>query len=146
MKLNKAISPILATVILIAVTLVIAIGVIGWVMGIWGTFGATETIQVYPDSYINATTELLVLHVKNTGTASAVIYRVEIVGLNTVTSGFTYSTSTGGTPTSVGEVTVAPGQEAYITVTAVNPIPGTSYQVKIYTRAGNVYSVNVQAR
>ncbi|MEM2659536.1 MAG: archaellin/type IV pilin N-terminal domain-containing protein, partial [Zestosphaera sp.] len=44
MKLNKAISPILATVILIAVTLVIAIGVIGWIMGIWGSFGATETL------------------------------------------------------------------------------------------------------
>lgn len=147
MKLNKAISPILATVILIAVTLVIAIGVIGWIMGIWGSFGATETLQVYPDSFINATanTKILILHVKNTGSATAVIYRIEIVGLHTVTSGFGFTTNT--TTTSTGsEVSLPPGQEGYIVVTADNPIPGTTYQVKIYTRAGNVFTANVQAK
>jgi len=146
MKLNKAISPILATVILIAVTLVIAIGVIGWIMGIWGTFGATETIQVYPDSFINATDKILILHVKNTGSATAVIYKIEIVGLHTVTSGFGFSagfTTSTGTAT---EVSLTPGQEGYIVVTAGNPIPGTTYQVKIYTRAGNVFTANVQAK
>ncbi|MEM1604440.1 MAG: archaellin/type IV pilin N-terminal domain-containing protein [Zestosphaera sp.] len=148
MKLNKAISPILATVILIAVTLVIAIGVIGWIMGIWGSFGATETLQVYPDSFINATanTKILILHVKNTGSATAVIYRIEIVGLYTATSNFGFST---GFTTSTGtatEVSLTPGQEGYIVVAAGNPIPGTTYQVKIYTRAGNVFTANVQAK
>jgi len=145
MKLNKAISPILATVILIAVTLVIAIGVIGWIMGIWGSFGATETLQVYPDSFINSANKILILHVKNTGSATAVIYRIEIVGLHTVTSDFGFSTGT--TTTSTGsEVSLPPGQEGYIVVTAGNPIPGTTYQVKIYTRAGNVFTANVQAK
>jgi len=46
MKLNKAISPILATVILIAVTLVIAIGVIGWIMGIWGPPYRDEEVYI----------------------------------------------------------------------------------------------------
>jgi len=145
MKLNKAISPILATVILIAVTLVIAIGVIGWIMGIWGSFGATETLQVYPDSFIDSDKKTLTLHVKNTGSATAVIYRIEIVGLHTVTSDFNFSTGT--TTTSTGsEVSLPPGQEGYIVVTADNPIPGTTYQVKIYTRAGNVFTANVQAK
>ena len=138
MKLNKAISPILATVILIAVTLVIAIGVIGWIMGIWGTFGATETLQVFPDSSISGGT--LTLHIKNTGTASAVIYKIEVVGLTTVT--FVSGTST----TSGTEVTVSPGSEATITVSASNAVAGATYQVKIYTRAGNVYSATVQAK
>ena len=138
MKLNKAISPILATVILIAVTLVIAIGVIGWIMGIWGTFGATETIQVFPDSSISSGT--LTLHIKNTGTASAVIYKIEVVGLTTVT--FVSGTST----TSGTEVTVSPGSEATITVSVSNAVAGATYQVKIYTRAGNVYSATVQAK
>jgi flagellin-like protein len=110
MKLNKAISPILATVILIAVTLVIAIGVIGWIMGIWGTFGATETIQVFPDSSISSSNKLLTLHIKNTGTASAVIYKIEVVGLGTAS----ITTVTGGTTTDT-EVTVSPGGEATIT-------------------------------
>ena len=130
MKLNKAISPILATVILIAVTLVIAIGVIGWIMGIWGTFGATETIQVFPDSSISNSE--LTLHIKNTGTASAVIYRIEVVGLTTVTD---------------VEETVSPGSEVTITVPiTASAVAGTTYQVKIYTRAGNVYSATVQAK
>jgi len=129
MKLNKAISPILATVILIAVTLVIAIGVIGWIMGIWGTFGATETIQVFPDSSISGDT--LTLHIKNTGTASAVIYKIEVVGL----------------PPSIDTtVTVSPGGEETITASVSNAVAGATYQVKIYTKAGNVYSATVQAK
>jgi flagellin-like protein len=128
MKLNKAISPILATVILIAVTLVIAIGVIGWIMGIWGTFGATETLQVFPDSSISGGT--LSLHIKNTGTASAVIYKIEVVGLATPST----------------EVTVSPGQEITITATITGAVAGATYQVKIYTRSGNVYSATVQAK
>jgi flagellin-like protein len=139
MKLNKAISPILATVILIAVTLVIAIGVIGWIMGIWSTFGATETIQVFPDSSISGST--LTLHIKNTGTASAVIYKIEVVGLGTAS----ITTVTGGTKTDT-EVTVGPGGEATIIATISNAVAGATYQVKIYTRAGNVYSATVQAK
>jgi flagellin-like protein len=141
MKLNKAISPILATVILIAVTLVIAIGVIGWIMGIWGTFGATETIQVFPDSSISSGT--LTLHIKNTGTASAVIYKIEVVGLGTAS----ITTVIGVTTTTGSEVIVSPGVEGTITASiTTSAVAGTTYQVKIYTRAGNVYSATVQAK
>ena len=131
MKLNKAISPILATVILIAVTLVIAIGVIGWIMGIWGTFGSTETLQIMPDSklYTNGTVSLTV---KNSGTASAVVYKVEVVGV--------------GSSTLSNKVTIAPGATESITATINGTYtPGAKYQVKIYTEAGNVYSVVLTA-
>jgi len=129
MKLNKAISPILATVILIAVTLVIAIGVIGWIMGIWGTFGTTETIQIYPDSklYTNGN---ITLYVKNTGTATAVIYKVEIVGVNT---------------SSINDMTLAPGDTEISASVNGTLTPGAQYQVKIYTRAGHVYSIVLTA-
>ncbi|MEM1900061.1 MAG: archaellin/type IV pilin N-terminal domain-containing protein [Zestosphaera sp.] len=129
MKLNKAISPILATVILIAVTLVIAIGVIGWIMGIWGTFGTTETIQIYPDSKLKSNGTIS-LHVKNTGTATAIIYKIEIAGV-----GSTEVTST-----------LTPGQETTISATISGDLTaGASYQVKVYTRAGNVYTVTLMA-
>ena len=131
--LRRGIEPIIAVVILVAVTLVIAIGVIGWIMGWWGTFGATESLQFYPDSYINATTSpTLYLHVKNSGSASAVIYKVEIPGVTTI------STAT---------VTVTPGNETTLKLTFSGTVTaGANYLVKIYTRAGNVYSVTVQAR
>jgi flagellin-like protein len=131
--LRRGIEPIIAVVILVAVTLVIAIGVIGWIMGWWGAFGATETLQNFPDSYIQDRT--LYLHVKNTGSAAAVIYKVEVPGVASADI----------------DSTVSPGQEITLQI-PLNLIgdqqfvAGTTYQVKIYTRAGNVYSVNVQAR
>ena len=133
MNTRRGISPVLATVIIIAVTLVIAIGVIGWIMGIWGSFGTTESLQVYPDSYINASaTPALILHIKNTGTASAVIYKVEIVGTTD-----TVSTT----------ITVSPGQDTTVSVSLTGTYtPGTYYTVKIYTQAGNIYTAQVRAQ
>ncbi|MEM1743425.1 MAG: archaellin/type IV pilin N-terminal domain-containing protein [Nitrososphaerota archaeon] len=133
--LYRGIEPIIAVVILVAVTLVIAIGVIGWIMGWWGTLGATENIKVYPDSYINATPPKLYLHIKNEGTAAAVIYKIEIVGL------YTYSYSGEGK-------TVPPGSEDEISLPLndVTPVPGARYTVRIYTKAGNVYSIVLEAK
>ncbi|MEM4615298.1 MAG: archaellin/type IV pilin N-terminal domain-containing protein [Desulfurococcaceae archaeon] len=137
----KGIEPIIAVVILVAVTLVIAIGVIGWIMGWWGTFGATESIRVYPDSYITDNT--LYLHIKNEGSAAAVIYKIEVSGLGTANI---TSTNDLDTP-SGGEVKVDPGAEGWITCSlGTAAVAGTRYQVTIYTRAGNVISATVQAK
>lgn len=138
----KGIEPIIAVVILVAVTLVIAIGVIGWIMGWWGTFGATESIRVYPDSYI--TNDMLYLHIKNEGSAAAVIYKIEVSGLGTANI-----TDTNGTldKPSDGEVKVDPGAEGWIECSlGTAAVAGTRYQVTIYTRAGNVISATVQAK
>ncbi|MEM3975878.1 MAG: archaellin/type IV pilin N-terminal domain-containing protein [Desulfurococcaceae archaeon] len=139
----KGIEPIIAVVILVAVTLVIAIGVIGWIMGWWGTFGATESIRVYPDSYITGNT--LYLHIKNEGSAAAVIYKIEVSGLGT--ADITGTNGTLGEP-SGGEVKVDPGAEGWITCSlgTATAVAGTRYQVTIYTRAGNVISATVQAK
>ena len=118
-------------------------------MGWWGTFGATESLQFYPDSFINASSQskYLVLHLKNTGSASAVIYKVEISGLGTVTANFASATTYITTTSNLAEVTVGPGTEVYVVVSVPGtPIAGANYLVKVYTRAGNVYSVTVQAK
>jgi hypothetical protein len=115
-------------------------------MGWWGTLGATEQLQFYPDSYL-ASDGTLYLHVKNTGSASAVIYKIEVLGIGTasdldVTSVTgTVSTTAGGT-----EVTMGPGAEATITGSVGSPVAGAKYQVKVYTKAGNVYSITVEAK
>jgi flagellin-like protein len=146
-RLYRGIEPIIAVVILVAITLVIAIGVIGWIMGWWGTFGATESLQFYPDSYIQCTAQqtsqqcTLYLHLKNTGSASAVIYKIEISGVDTLTTTNKFSGQ------SVQSGTVGPGTEDTLTIGLTGSyISGANYLIKIYTRAGNVYSVNVQAK
>lgn len=90
-----------------------------------------ESLQIYPDSYINATNATLYLHVKNTGGASAVIYKVEVVGV---------------TSTSV-DYTVRPSEETKLEIPVNGTlVPGTNYLVKVYTRSGNVYSCTLLAR
>ena len=147
--LRRGIEPIIAVVILVAVTLVIAIGVIGWIMGWWGTFGATESLQFYPDSAIvynaNANAWVLQLHLKNAGSASAVIYKIEISGVETRTDTQSFNGANG----KIASGTVPPGVEDVLTLSLQQQqsyTSGTSYLVKIYTRAGNVYSVTVQAK
>jgi len=147
-RLNRGIEPIIAVVILVAVTLVIAIGVIGWIMGWWGTFGATESLQPYPDSYIDVANKALVLHLKNTGSASAVIYKIEVAGIGVVTGTISTTGTVTGTISVAGtEVTVGPGAEGTLVVTLPgNAVAGATYLVRIYTRAGNVIPINVQAK
>jgi hypothetical protein len=128
-------------VILVAVTLVIAIGVIGWIMGWWGAFGATESLQFYPDSYIDVANNELYLHLKNAGSASAVIYKIEISGIETLADTENFSGE------KVQSGTVGPGTEDTLTISlSESYTSGTNYLIKIYTRAGNVYSVTVQAK
>jgi flagellin-like protein len=107
MKLNKAISPILATVILIAITLVIAIGVIGWIMGIWGSLGGPSESLVVVGSSATCSDNTLTftLSITNKGTADAVIKKVEVLGISSTTT-ISPTTISRGTSTDI-EVTVA---------------------------------------
>jgi flagellin-like protein len=132
MKKMRGIEPIIAVVILVAITLVIAIGVIGWLMGWWGGMGQVETLVIHPDSKLYADGKIE-LHVENKGTAAAVIYKVEIVGV-------------GSADISPAE-TLSPGQETTIKVDVPNAqlVAGATYVVRVYTRAGNMYPVTLRA-
>jgi len=132
--MRRGISPVIATVILVAIALVISIAVVGWVMGIWGSLGATEALQILPDSYINVSEKSLYLNISNKGTASATIYKVEI-----------YATNGTETDTSLWNIPV--GNVTSITITDLRMLyrPGTYYTIKIYTTAGNVYTGTVRA-
>lgn len=136
MKKMKAIEPLIAIIILIAVTVVIAIAVVGFIMGWWGTFGAVEQIRLFPDTQllVGNNTATILLHVRNEGTASAVIYKVEIEGIPNATYNST--------------ITLAAGQETTLSIqiTGVTLEAGTKYTIKVYTRAGNVYPITVTAR
>ncbi len=133
-NLRKGISPVIATVIIVAVAVAIAIAVVGWIMGLWGSVaGGTESIKIYPDSYLSADTAngqtIVYLHIKNEGSASAVVYKVEVGGIGSVDT----------------DATVTPAQETTLTLTVSGKActAGGYYLVKVYTKAGNVYQANV---
>jgi flagellin-like protein len=128
----RGIEPIIAVIILVAVTLVIAVGVIGWLMGWWGGMGQVESLVIHPDSKLYADGRV-VLHVENKGSAAAVIYKVEILGI--------------GSADINPAKTLSPGAEGTIEATVQNAqlVAGATYVVRVYTKAGNVYPITLRA-
>jgi len=139
MNPRKGISPVIATVIIVAVALAIAIAAVGWVMGIWGSVtGGTEVLKIMPDSNITIQTEnnaTLFLHVKNEGGATAKIIKIEVVGVGTNSSTL---------PSDFDSI--KPGNDAKGLIDIPDTVtPGATYTIKIYTAAGNVYSSQLVA-
>ena len=132
----RGISPVIATIIILAVTVAIAIAVVGWITGLWGGLaGGTEQLVIYPDSYINASSKILYLHVRNEG-GDITIDSIEVVGLGKISS------------TNINTTVIAAGSETWISanITTGTPVAGTSYTVKLYTKGGNVFTAVVQAK
>jgi len=70
---RKAISPVLATVILIAITLIAAIAIAGFVFGLFGTFTSTARVQASVTQCVASTVanqEDCTLILTNTGNAN----------------------------------------------------------------------------
>jgi len=101
---RKAISPVLATVILIAITLIAAIAIAGFVFGLFGSF--TSSAQVTASAITCSTnpanhTAFCELNVMNTGTSNAAVTgaSIKIAGLSTTAGTYTPAlpaTVTGG--------------------------------------------------
>jgi len=68
-KKRHAISPVLATVILIAITLIAAIAVAGFVFGLFGSFTSSATVQVTYESVSHLLTSGTI-NAQNTGTSN----------------------------------------------------------------------------
>jgi len=132
----RGIEPIIATIIIVAVTLVIAIAVIGWIMNWWGVLtSGQEMLQIMPDNTLG-TDGSMTLHVKNTGGATAVIYKVEVYGTDCIAT------------KSINPNVLKPGDDAYISVEPdkkCNLVPGTKYTVRIYTESGTIYHATLVA-
>ncbi len=146
---RKGISPVIATVIIVAVAIAISIAVAGWLMGLWGGFGQTESLKTFPDSYADANTDTFYIIVQNVGGSPAQIYKMEIAGESFTT--FDVDTNLDGAADLTGQttVTVDPGAKLAVIVNAAGTIDvasGVAYTVTIYTEAGNVYTTTVYGK
>jgi len=131
---RRGISPVIATVILIAVTLAIGIAVAAWLMGVWGGLGGGEQLRIYPESTLKVgnNTATLELVVKNEGSRDVIIRSVTVAGY----------------PCNITKTTVGVGGEKTLTCTIDNVelAAGASYEVKVYTEGGSVFSITLVAR
>ncbi|MCW4024166.1 MAG: DUF4352 domain-containing protein [Candidatus Bathyarchaeota archaeon] len=139
----KAVSPVIATIILVAISIVMAISVAYWALGIGGSFTKFEKMQytyAYPVANEDSTWSIM-LNVKNTGTATATINNIFLNGQPYTT--YTTEPTVTFDPDSM---LVNPGQNSTITITAGYAEPwasGMSIQVDVMTAAGNSYPTTV---
>ena len=140
MKSRKGISPVIATVILVAVAITVSVSVAYWMGGISSLYTRLEKIEVQSITAIKgvAGNYTITLAVKNTGSADATIDSVMINGkpLSQYPE-VTANLAVGGTSV------VAGGSASVCTfVCAGQGVPftaGTTLEVKLHTAAGKDY-------
>jgi flagellin-like protein len=134
-KLNrKAISPVIATLLMIAIAVAASILVYVWSMGLvgslQGTGGQQTREQLIMEAYV-ATTSPLTLYIRNVGPTTSVIAAVYVEGISANFGGIDSYT-----PGATGTLTISPGTGQTLTV-------GVAYTVKIVTASGAVFSYSI---
>ncbi len=128
-KNAKALSPVIATIILIAVTVAVSVVVAAWMGGMTiGLMGNTEQSSIANAQFTSSTT--VVLTVVNSGSNTVTISSATVDGNGAVVAAYSPSTS----------LAIAKGTTSYLVVTLV----GTStfqntaeYTIKLLTARGN---------
>ena len=128
---RSGISPVMATVILVAIAIVIAIAVAFWATGLVGIFTRFEKLEItaaYPDASGN-----VLLKVKNTGSATTKIDDIYVNGV-----------PLGGTGHNCTDVTLNPGDATTCQVDSGNfPAGGVTNEFAIHTTSGKLYPTAV---
>lgn len=130
---RSGISPVVATVILVAIAIVIAIAVAFWATGLVGVFTRFEKIEITA-AYYDPDQGGVILHVRNTGSADATIDDVYVNGRPSGVAGFSVDFN--------GTLPLAVGRAANITVRGTF-IPGVTYELAVHTASGKTYPVAV---
>ncbi|MCX8196086.1 MAG: type IV pilin [Acidilobaceae archaeon] len=133
--MRRAISPVIATVILIAITIIVGAAVAGWLLGLWGGLGEVEALRIYPDATLEVgkSNSTLRLTIKNEGTRDAKIMSITVEGVGTQ---------------SLKDPIIKAGATKTISVVFTNKTatPGASYLVKVMTEGGGIYQITVKAK
>ena len=155
-KDKRALSPVIATVILISVTIVVAVSVAYWMGAIAGGYTSFEQIElpsVYArwqetDSVWNITIEL-----KNTGSADATMDNlfVNSMPLKDYTASVVALQETVGTNETLSSISISIGngnsKTLYLLLAQSTPdgfTAGTRIEIKIHTAAGKDYPTSVK--
>ncbi|MBS7616098.1 hypothetical protein KEJ45_02720 [Candidatus Bathyarchaeota archaeon] len=124
LKSRKALSPVVASIILIAVTVAVSIAVAAWMGALTVGFMGSSSLTIRSVTFNSATSATL--DVKNTGTNKVTIGQVKV--------------NNAIAPTVDGTTTFDPGANGTITVTFSSPFftAGNKYKFDIYDSSGQV--------
>jgi flagellin-like protein len=132
-KNAKALSPVVASIILIAVTVAVSIAVAAWMGALVVGNMSTEEVKITNVYFQTASPFNATLTVKNTG-SSAVVISVAYIGTQTAVSDLGASGKT-IQPNTVLTVQIAPPTAGFVA--------GQSYQFKLVSTKGNAFVYTV---
>jgi flagellin-like protein len=124
---SKAISPVIATVILVAITIVVALAFAFWSSGLVASFQATERLEV---RVLHVGPSTVTIQIRNTGSNDVVITDIMTLQQGTVKSTITI-------PNTPGSI-LSPGLSVRVTGNH-GADRGTTFQVVVITSSGNAY-------
>lgn len=129
-KNTKALSPVVASIILIAVTVAVSIAVAAWMGAL--TVGFMDTEQVaYSNVSFDTTSNTVAFDLKNTGTSPLSISYIYVNDASaTVTTGYT------ALPVTL-DVNAASATSFNVTVSSI--ITGGNYEIKVVTAKNNPF-------
>jgi flagellin-like protein len=136
-RIKKGLEPLIAAVILIAITLVIAIAVVGWMSGLFATtISGTESLVILPNASLfkRSGTWHLNLTIRNTGVFNSNVTAVFVAGFSCTSPSLPQTIPAGNTV----DITLLNCGTGGIT-------PGNRYTIKVMTAAGNTFYSEVIA-
>ncbi len=126
-KNAKALSPVVASIILIAVTVAVSIAVAVWMGALSTGFMQTEQVTFGTITFQTTGTTSLAVSVKNTGTSSVTISEVYVNGAAVTTF----------TPTAPFTIAANGAQTLNVTMSIT---AGYNYEVKVITSKSNPFA------
>ena len=129
LKSKKALSPVVAAIILIAVTVAVSIAVAAWMGSLTFTFMETEELKITSVDF-TATGGIVTANVRNTGTTDVVI----ISGTVNDEAG-----------TLADDVKVVAGGEGTVALSGLAFTDGTAYSVQLLSSKGNQFAYTATA-
>ena len=136
----RGIEPVIAAVILIAIAVVVAIAVIGWIMGLWGAVSTPrEQLSVTGlNLTISKNGNVTYLMITNSGGVAAEITSVSV-------SGIACTSSIEDDEDDYRIIKPGESMTVKVKLQGCELIPGAMYTVIVYTKAGGAYPTVVKA-
>ena len=124
---NRAISPIIAVLLMIAIAVVASLVVYAWVMGYIGanTARAGQALQIQSYAVDPAGSKDLMVYIQNIGQSPVTLSPSNSVYVNSAIQSFVG-----------GQITLAPGMTAALNVTYTSWTPGNLITIKVVTSGG----------
>ncbi len=139
-KAKKGISPVIATVILVAVAVVIAAALAGFSSSLFGTYSSAGGSVKVETMTVKASDGTASITLNNSGNTNDDLLAVEAVGNTPVTS----SSSPSGITTTDATHAIEPGQtQTYTTLSLGTFVQGQTITVKMSFQSGTVLTQSV---